>query len=297
MTEITDYAAIAEELFNKNSIEEHDIEKHNGRSRDKGKVFYKELITALSENKQYKIYCNQATEKEKTSIIAKIKGVLLYINAHEPAGEIVAVIGQAGENYKGVINSGNTKKSQVIRRGNFINTPDKWESISFHIVPSTPEYAGEKEISIPVNKGDIIGYICMKEYSSTAKLFRKKYQSIFDYCNRKIDELTPNNEIVAIPNLKTLVNKYVLLHELGIIQYLKDKQGFNNLTQSQKIRLLCMILGLDENGYHTIKGILSSPRPSDRNYPLKPDNINFVWSELIKLGIIRPNPIKGLKKR
>ncbi len=99
--------------------------------------------------------------------------------------------------------------------------------------------------------------------------------------------ITSENEI-NIPTVGTIVNKYVLLDQLGIIQFLKEKYGFENMKRNDKISLLAMILGVDNKGVHSIKGILNSPRPDDRNYPLKDKNIKTVWSDLAKVGISKP---------
>ena len=99
---------------------------------------------------------------------------------------------------------------------------------------------------------------------------------------------TNEDEVDILTIFPTIVNKYVLLDQLGIIQFLKDKYNFDAMKANDKISLISMILGLESKGQQSIKGILNSPRPTDRNYPLKDKNLNAVWSELTKIGIVKP---------
>ena len=92
----------------------------------------------------------------------------------------------------------------------------------------------------------------------------------------------------------TYPEKYTLLHELGILQFLDEKHNFNSLKQTQKIALLQMILGFDEKGKDSIKGILISPRLTDKNYPFKPNNINKILGDLTRIGIITTKSVKDL---
>lgn len=94
---------------------------------------------------------------------------------------------------------------------------------------------------------------------------------------------------IEIPMIATIVNKYVLLDQLGMIQLLKDKFQFDSLNREKQTALLSMILGLDNKAGESIRKILSSLTPNHKNYPLKEGNINSIWSELTKLGIAKPS--------
>jgi len=133
-----------------------------------------------------------------------------------------------------------------------------------------------------------------RAYQMATATFYNFNKSIVDI---SVSEETQQNETIKTPELETIVNKYVLLDQLGIIQFLKDKHQFDNMKQTDKIALLSMILGLDKKGGHSIKGILSSPQSTDKNYPLKEKNLKTVWGELTRLGITKPNPVKSLQKR
>lgn len=105
------------------------------------------------------------------------------------------------------------------------------------------------------------------------------------------------DDAIDTPEVETIVNKYVLLSELGILQFLKDVHGFDEIKKTQQVALLSMILGLDSKGGQSIKGMLSAPRQGDKNYPLRDKNVNTVRGELTKLGIMKGKPVKALQKR
>lgn len=95
---------------------------------------------------------------------------------------------------------------------------------------------------------------------------------------------------IIIPEFKSLVQRFVLLHELGIIDYLKKTYDFDSLPQPKQVALLSWILGFDKQQdkehIQSVKAWIRYLGTSNKNNPLKNEkNIEFINGELIKMGI------------
>jgi len=103
------------------------------------------------------------------------------------------------------------------------------------------------------------------------------------------EENTPKesaeNASVEMPGLNKINHRFVLLHDLGIIQYLQNK-WFTKLQEGDKARLVSLILGLDEKGNESIRGLL---RDFQHDQPGKAKfskvAIKAVRSQLASIGL------------
>lgn len=113
--------------------------------------------------------------------------------------------------------------------------------------------------------------------------YREYLMKIFTNENKE------EGEAITAPELKSTVDKYVLLHELGIIDLLNNKPNYQKLSDTKKAMMLGLILGTDKIEMlrtciiytgNSNKGILHSKNP------LKSNNVANVRGLLLsQIGI------------
>lgn len=96
-----------------------------------------------------------------------------------------------------------------------------------------------------------------------------------------LEEKKSNPEITDYSD-SSQIEKFVMLHELGIIDFLKNKLSIE-VSESILGKLISSFTGIHPKT--SIRYINSIKNAKDKNNPLKVDNINSINAKLTKLGL------------
>lgn len=125
-------------------------------------------------------------------------------------------------------------------------------------------------------------YISFIKILSQCMQWRIIVLTIDEFINNNFNDIAPvsENEKLEDSNPDN-IGKIVMLHELGILDFLKSKLP-NNYSEADLGSLINSFTGINSG---TAKRYINSIKNEDKNNPLKKNNINSVRGKLTELGL------------